>query len=246
MAQIHTGSPCTMGVLSMLNSIFNGIFDTGLTSVIAVQDFLICVGCSLVIGLVLALMFMYRTRYTKSFVATLALLPAVVCVVIMMVNGNIGTGVAVAGAFSLVRFRSAPGSAKEIGAIFTAMGAGLIAGMGYLAYAVMFSLLIGGVGMLYTAIDFGGSKGSLNKTLQVTIPENLDYTGVFSDIFAKRTRDCELVKVKTTNMGSMFRLTYDITLKSADDEKAMIDELRCRNGNLEISVSTHGVSGVEL
>jgi len=230
----------------MLDTIFRGIFDTGLTSVIAIQDFMLCVGCSLAIGLVLALMFMYRTRYTKSFVATLALLPAVVCVVIMMVNGNIGTGVAVAGAFSLVRFRSAPGTAKEIGAIFTAMGAGLIAGMGYLAYAAIFALLIGGIGMLYTAVDFGGSKGSLNKTLMITIPENLDYTDVFSDIFEKRTKSCELVKVKTTNMGSMFRLTYDITLVSAADEKDMIDELRCRNGNLEISLSTHGLSSVEL
>jgi hypothetical protein len=230
----------------MLDTIFRGIFDTGLTSVIAIQDFMLCVGCSLAIGIVLALMFMYRTRYTKSFVATLALLPAVVCVVIMMVNGNIGTGVAVAGAFSLVRFRSAPGTAKEIGAIFTAMGAGLIAGMGYLAYAAIFALLIGGIGMLYTAVDFGGSKGSLNKTLMITIPENLDYTDVFSDIFEKRTKSCELVKVKTTNMGSMFRLTYDITLASAADEKDMIDELRCRNGNLEISLSTHGLSSVEL
>lgn len=230
----------------MLDTIFRGIFDTGLTSVIAIQDFMLCVGCSLAIGLVLALMFMYRTRYTKTFVATLALLPAVVCVVIMMVNGNIGTGVAVAGAFSLVRFRSAPGTAKEIGAIFTAMGAGLIAGMGYLAYAAIFALLIGGIGMLYTAVDFGGSKGSLNKTLMITIPENLDYTDVFSDIFEKRTKSCELVKVKTTNMGSMFRLTYDITLASAADEKDMIDELRCRNGNLEISLSTHGLSSVEL
>jgi hypothetical protein len=230
----------------MLDTIFRGIFDTGLTSVIAIQDFMLCVGCSLAIGLVLALMFMYRTRYTKSFVATLALLPAVVCVVIMMVNGNIGTCVAVAGAFSLVRFRSAPGTAKEIGAIFTAMGAGLIAGMGYLAYAAIFALLIGGIGMLYTAVDFGGSKGSLNKTLMITIPENLDYTDVFSDIFEKRTKSCELVKVKTTNMGSMFRLTYDITLASAADEKDMIDELRCRNGNLEISLSTHGLSSVEL
>jgi hypothetical protein len=230
----------------MLDTIFRGIFDTGLTSVIAIQDFMLCVGCSLAIGLVLALMFMYRTRYTKSFVATLALLPAVVCAVIMMVNGNIGTGVAVAGAFSLVRFRSAPGTAKEIGAIFTAMGAGLIAGMGYLAYAAIFALLIGGIGMLYTAVDFGGSKGSLNKTLMITIPENLDYTDVFSDIFEKRTKSCELVKVKTTNMGSMFRLTYDITLASAADEKDMIDELRCRNGNLEISLSTHGLSSVEL
>lgn len=239
-------SLCSMEGLSMLNSIFSGIFDAGFTNVISIQDFLLCVGCSLAIGFVLAFMFMFRSRYTKSFVATLALLPAVVCVVIMMVNGNIGTGVAVAGAFSLVRFRSAPGTAREIGAIFLAMGAGLVAGMGYLAYAAIFTLLIGGAGMIYTAVDFGGSRGSLDKTLMVTIPENLDYTDIFSDIFTRRTKACELVKVKTTNMGSMFRLTYDITLKSAADEKAMIDELRCRNGNLEISVSSHGLSSVEL
>ena len=118
----------------MFANLFQGLFDTDMTSVIAISDFLLCVGSALVVGLILAAFYMYQTRYTKSFVATLALLPAVVCVVIMMVNGNIGTGVAVAGAFSLVRFRSAPGSAKEIGAIFLAMGTGLIIGMGYIGY----------------------------------------------------------------------------------------------------------------
>lgn len=111
-------------------SLFRGLFDTDMTHVISVSDFLLCIGCSLLIGLVLAACYTYRTRYTKSFVVTLALLPAVVCVVIMMVNGNVGAGVAVAGAFSLVRFRSVPGTAKEIGVLFLAMGAGLIAGMG--------------------------------------------------------------------------------------------------------------------
>jgi len=115
-----------------METLFKGIFDTELTSVISVPDFLLCIGISLVIGLIIAFSYMYKTRYTKSFVVTLALLPAVVCVVIMMVNGNVGTGVAVAGAFSLVRFRSVPGTAKEIGTLFLAMGAGLIAGMGYL------------------------------------------------------------------------------------------------------------------
>ena len=233
-------------MLNSLNTIFSGIFDSDVASVIALSDFLLCVGCSLVIGLVLALMYMYRSRYTKSFVATLAILPAVVCVVIMMVNGNIGAGVAVAGAFSLVRFRSAPGSAREIGAIFLAMGSGLIAGMGYLAYAAIFTLLIGGVGMLYARMDLGGRRGSLNKTIKVTIPEDLDYTDVFDDIFAEHTASHELVRVKTTNMGSLFKLTYDVTLKRAADEKAMIDEMRTRNGNLEIAVSACGGSGAEL
>ena len=121
----------------MLDNLFKGLFDTALTDVIGVTDFLLCLGFSLLLGLLMAFAYMYRTRYTKSFVVTLALLPAVVCVVIMMVNGNVGTGVAVAGAFSLVRFRSVPGTAKEIGVLFLAMGVGLIAGMGYMAFAAL-------------------------------------------------------------------------------------------------------------
>ena len=167
----------------MLDNLFRGLFDTDMTSVISVPDFLLCLGCSLLIGLLFAVMYMYRTRYTKSFVVTLALLPAVVCVVIMMVNGNVGTGVAVAGAFSLVRFRSVPGTAKEIGILFLAMGAGLIAGMGYLGYAFLFAVILSDANMLYNHFDFGSrKKASLYKTLHITIPEDLDYTGVFEEL----------------------------------------------------------------
>lgn len=222
----------------MLANIFRGIFDTDMTSVIAPSDFLLCVVCALVIGLILAGFYMYRTRYTKSFVATLALLPAVVCVVIMMVNGNVGTGVAVAGAFSLVRFRSVPGSAKEIGAIFLAMGTGLIVGMGYLGYAFLCAIILGFFSALYNWLDFGvRNKNELYKTLHITIPEDLDYTDVFAPILKKYTSECELAVVKTTNMGSLFRLTYNLKLKSVGKEKEMIDKLRCRNGNLEITIS---------
>lgn len=222
----------------MLANIFRGIFDTDMTSVIAPSDFLLCVVCALVIGLILAGFYMYRTRYTKSFVATLALLPAVVCVVIMMVNGNVGTGVAVAGAFSLVRFRSVPGSAKEIGAIFLAMGTGLIVGMGYLGYAFLCAIILGFFSALYNRLDFGArNKNELYKTLHITIPEDLDYTDVFAPILKKYTSECELAVVKTTNMGSLFRLTYNLKLKSVGKEKEMIDKLRCRNGNLEITIS---------
>lgn len=219
----------------MLDSFFRGVFDTELTTVIAPAVFLLCVGVSLLIGLLLCAMTMWRAKSSGSFVVTLALLPAVVCVVIMMVNGNVGAGVAVAGAFSLVRFRSAPGSAREIGAIFIAMGAGLIAGMGYLGYAVLFSLILGGVTMLYTAMHLG--EGGRNKTLHITIPEDLDYTGVFDPVLKEYTTDYTLRHVKTTNMGSLFKLTYDLTLRDPAKEKAFIDELRRRNGNLEISVS---------
>ena len=212
----------------MADRIFRGIFDSDLITVISVGDFLLCMATALVLGLILALVYIYRTRYTKSFVITLALLPAVVCVVIMLVNGNVGTGVAVAGAFSLVRFRSVPGTAKEICTLFLAMGAGLIVGMGYLGFAVLFTAIMCVVYAVYNRFDFGAKKNfAAYKTLTIMIPEDLVY-------------------VKTTNMGSMFRLTYHITLRDAAGEKEMIDELRCRNGNLEISVSRQETAAPEL
>lgn len=231
----------------MIDSIFKGLFDTDMTSVITVTEFLLCVGCALLIGIILAFSHMYRSRYTKSFVMTLALLPAVVCVVIMMVNGNVGAGVAVAGAFSLVRFRSVPGTAKEITMLFLAMGAGLIAGMGYLGFALLFALLMSVFCVLYNHLDLGIKKNTaLYKTLNITIPEDLDYTDVFEEVLSTYTTSCELVRVKTTNMGSMFRLTYDLTLRDAALEKEMIDKLRCRNGNLEITVSKQETIVAEL
>ena len=231
----------------MLENLFRGLFDTDLVAVISVTDFLLCLGCSLVLGLVMAFAYMYRTRYTKSFVITLALLPAVVCVVIMLVNGNVGTGVAVAGAFSLVRFRSVPGTAKEICMLFLAMGAGLIAGMGYLGFAVLFTLVMCAVFVLYNCLDFGTKKNAaVFKTFTITIPEDLDYSGVFDDVFAEFTRSHDLIRVKTTNMGSMFKLTYNLELRDAAKEKEMVDKMRCRNGNLEIAVSKQETVGTEL
>lgn len=231
----------------MLDSLFRGLFDTDMTTVISLTDFLLCIGCSLLIGLILAFAHMYRSRYTKSFVVTLALLPTVVCVVIMMVNGNVGAGVAVAGAFSLVRFRSAPGTAKEITMLFLAMGSGLIAGMGYLSFALLFTLIMCAFSVLYNYLDFGSKKNdAVYKTMNITIPESLDYTGVFESIFDEYTASYELIRVKTTDMGSLFRLTYNLTLRDAAKEKEMIDKLRCRNGNLEITVSKQETTAAEL
>ena len=221
----------------MIDNLFRGLFDADMTVIITPAEFLTCLGVSLGIGLILAALYQYHTRYTRSFVVTLALLPAVVCVVIMMVNGNVGTGVAVAGTFSLVRFRSAPGTAREICAIFLAMAAGLIAGMGYLGYAALFALILGGITMAYHALGFGGGNAALRcRTLHITIPEDLDYTGVFDPILAQYATKSELKQVKTTNMGSLFKLTYDLTLRDGGQEKALIDTLRQRNGNLEISL----------
>ena len=231
----------------MLENLFKGLFDTDLVTVISVTDFLLCLGFSLVLGLIMAFAYMYRTRYTKSFVITLALLPAVVCVVIMLVNGNVGTGVAVAGAFSLVRFRSVPGTAKEICTLFLAMGAGLIAGMGYLGFAVLFTVVMCIIFVVYNRLDFGTKRNSETfKTLTITIPEDLDYSGIFDDIFADFTATHDLIRVKSTNMGSMFKLTYNVMLCDVTREKEMIDKIRQRNGNLEIVASKQETVGTEL
>ena len=229
-----------------MEAIFKGIFDSELTQTIGVGDFLLCLGVSLVLGLIMAAAYIWKNEHTKSFLVTLALLPAVVCVVIMMVNGNIGAGVAVAGAFSLVRFRSAPGSAKEIVTIFLAMGAGLIAGMGYLGFAALFTVIMCTMFFIYNAMASSAKSDMVNKTIKITIPEDLDYSGAFDDIFAEYTKKNELIKVKTTNMGSMFRLTYNVTLRDATCEKQMIDRIRERNGNLEIVVSKQETRVAEL
>lgn len=231
----------------MNDSIFRGLFDSDLTAVISITDFLLCIATALAVGLVILLSYMHKNRYTKSFVVTLALLPAVVCVVIMMVNGNVGTGVAVAGAFSLVRFRSVPGTAREIVVLFLAMGAGLICGMGYIGFAIIFTLVLCAAFLLYSTIDFGSQKNAaLYKTITITIPEDLDYTNVFDQVFAEYASSWNLVRVKTTNRGSLFRLTYDVTLRDSAKEKELIDKLRCRNGNLEITVSKQDTTVVEL
>ena len=217
---------------------FKGLFDTSTSVTISIKDFLLCVGVALVLGVFLAVVYAVKSRYTKSFLITLGILPAVVCIVIMMVNGNVGAGVAVAGAFSLVRFRSAAGTAKEIAVIFLAMAAGLVCGMGYLAYAALFTLIIGVIFLALQFIKITQSKSVLKqKTLRITIPEDLDYTSIFNDIFDKYTTEYKLTNVKTSNMGSLFKLTYHLTEKDIAKEKEMIDELRIRNGNLEISIS---------
>lgn len=231
----------------MLSNIFTGIFDTTGETVIAVPQFILCIVVSLMIGAFITWVYTYKSRYTASFAITLAMLPAVVCIVIMMVNGNVGAGVAVAGAFSLVRFRSVPGTAKEIGTIFLAMAAGLIAGMGYLGFAVLFSLIMGLVMLMLNITGFGTHKKATNdKTLKITIPEDLNYGEVFDDLFEQYLTRREVIAVKTSNMGSLYKLTYHITLKDQKQEKKFIDELRCRNGNLEISIMQQEVNVNEL
>ncbi|MBQ9743819.1 MAG: DUF4956 domain-containing protein [Clostridia bacterium] len=225
----------------MLDNLFKGVFSQPGEAVILVHIFLLCILSALACGIILALAYTYKSRYTKSFLMTICILPAVVCTVIMMVNGNIGTGVAVAGAFSLVRFRSTPGSAKEICTIFIAMGAGLISGMGYLAYAILFSILLSVITVVFKAIKIGKVKEN-TKVLLITVPEDLNYDTAFDEILKNYTKSYELFTVKTSNLGSLFKLKYLVDMKSGVSEKEMIDEIRCRNGNLEIRLSTQELS----
>lgn len=214
---------------------------------ITLGDFVITIIAALILGAVLALTYKYKSNPTKSFVGTLAILPAVVSVVILMVSGSLGAGVAVAGTFSLVRFRSAPGTAKEIGAIFMAMAVGLACGMGFMGAAVVFTVIMCVVVLVYETVGFGKSNMSvLNKTINITVPEDLDYSEIFDEVWEKYVSKVEMTKIKTTNLGSLNKLTYNITLKEKNTEKQLIDDIRCRNGNLEISMSAQVTEQMEL
>ncbi len=188
---------------------------------------------SVICGLVIALLYMYKSNYSRNFVVALVILPALVQVVITVVNGNLGAAVSVMGAFSLVRFRSAPGTSKDITAIFFAMAVGLANGMGYVIYSAAIVLTVGAVYILLMSAGFG-AKGERERHLKVLVPENLDYTQIFDDIFGRYLNRSELIKVKTTDLGSVFELNYSIEMKDKGKEKEFIDELRTRNGNLTI------------
>ena len=222
--------------MNVLDSVFTSVFQTSgeLTGGVTSGDFLICCLASIVLGCLCALTYMFKHDYSKNFVVTLALMPLIVQMVITLVNGNIGAGIAVMGVFNLVRFRSIPGSAKDIGSVFFAMAIGLATGMGYLVLAALFTAIVGIANIAYVLSPFGKRKEP-SKLLKVTIPEDLDYTGIFDDLFDHYTSSHELIEVRTTNMGSLFQLDYQISLKRNEDEKRFIDEIRCRNGNLKVS-----------
>lgn len=213
----------------MLENLF-----TNTASQFSIQTAMICSIVSLVLGLVIAVLYMLQGKnYSKNYIITVALLPAMVQVVIMLVNGNLGTSVAVMGAFSLVRFRSMPGNAKEIATIFFAVVVGLATGMGYITYACLITALIGLTMLVLTKSGFGESK-ELMKELKITIPDHLEYDGLFDDLFIEYTNKSELFFVRTTNMGSLYELQYHIELKDDARTKQFIDAIRCRNGNLPI------------
>lgn len=220
---------------STLNEI---VTTTSNYEIMSLELYIICILSAVVMGLILSFAIQFRSSISKSFAITLALLPSVVCVVIMMVNGSIGAGIAVAGTFSLVRFRSVPGTGREITGVFIAMAIGLACGMGNVLYGGIFTIITIICLLALEISSFGNREVEITqKLLKITIPEDLDYSEVFTDLFDKYCESTRLTMVKTVNLGSMFRLSYEIKLKDINEEKALIDQIRVRNGNLEISAS---------
>ena len=226
----------------MLSHLFYDIFtDTAVDPVML----MLAIGVSLLLGLVVAKVYQFKTVYSKSFVMSLALLPTLIAIVIFLVNGSLGAGVAVMGAFSLIRFRSAPGGAKELVSIFLVMTIGIAIGMGYLVFATVFTLIMSLVMLLLEVVNFGQMKHSMRQ-LTIVIPESLDYESIFDDIFNKAANHVELANVKTSDMGSLFKIKYIIQLNGRMTEKELIDALRTRNGNLEIAISRYITKENEL
>lgn len=222
---------------------FTSIYSSSVTA----AEFFWMAAVAVLCGAAYAWIMARRVRATKRFFIVVAMIPFLVGAVITFVNGNIGTGVAIGGAFSLIRFRSAPGSADEIAAILAAMGAGIAFGMGYLAYGVIILL---GLALLYLLLAslnlFESRPMQTERILKVTVPESLEYTDMFDDVFARYLKSTERLGVKTTGMGSMFRLSFLVRLKDAKEEKAFIDALRTRNGNLEISLLPYSEQQAQL
>lgn len=222
-------------------SLFSSIF----TSTFTLGQFLIAVLASMVLGFVVSIYYMFRNTYSKSFVPSLILIPAIECVVIIMINGNMGAGIAVAGSFALIRFRSARGSAKDLTAIFMAMAIGIICGTGYIGIAVLFTLIVCAVGMFLSFVKYGECDGQM-RYLKITVPENLNYDEAFEEVLDNYCSSYEIEKVKTLSLGSLFRVDYSIVMKDTSKIKAMIDDLRIRNNNLEIVCGKEAVSKEEL
>ena len=218
---------------------FESIYSTTVTA----SQFFLMAAAALITGIVYAWIMSFRVRSSRRFFLVNALIPFVVASIMTFVNGNIGAGVAIGGAFTLIRFRSAPGTADEIASILIAMGAGIAFGAGFVGYGVVILL---GLGIIYTLVSmlpiFEHKNMAEEQLLKITIPESLEYTGMLDDIFERYLKSCEKAGVKTTGMGSLFCLSYKIKLKDPVNEKALIDELRTRNGNLEVSIVPYAES----
>ena len=223
----------------MLKSLFNST-----SSSVELWAILVCTLVSIILGVIVAYTHKKTSKYSKNFLITLAILPVLVQTVMIMVNGNLGTSIAIVGAFSLVRFRSLPGTSKEILSVFFAMAIGLATGMGHIFFASIMTVIVSVSIILFNKLKLFDLNPN-TKMLKILIPENLDYTNMFDDIFKKFVKEYKLEKVKMTNMGSLFELSYRITFKNDINEKEFIDEIRIRNGNLKIILS-HELEGTEM
>ena len=213
------------------------MFDSIYSSTVTVSQFFIMSAAAIVSGIIYAWLMSFKVRSKKRFFIVASILPFIVAAVITFVNGNIGAGVAIGGAFGLIRFRSAQGSSDEIVTVLIAMGSGIAFGMGYVGYGVVILLGMAVYFFVLSALPiFEHKKFSQDKMLKITIPESLEYTNIFGDTFSHYLKSVENEGVKTTGMGSMFKLSFKIQMKDPAEEKAFIDELRTKNGNLEISI----------
>lgn len=216
----------------MFSSMFTGTDASGISAKGAV----VCIGVSIALGFVISIIYMLserKKRYSPHFAFTLVILPAVVCSVIMLVGSDIAKAVSLGGVFALVRFRSVPGNSKDIASVFYCMSVGLAAGMGYVIFAVVFAVVIGLLYLALTLLGYGEKKGNI-KELKITIPENLNFQGAFDDLFDEYSNGATLERIKTTNLGTLYELTYSIDMKENINEKQFMDSIRCRNGNLNI------------
>ena len=221
----------------------SSIFSSALAGGFSVGSYMLCLLFAGLCGTVAALALSRESTASRSFLISLVVLPIIVTTVILMVNGNVGTGVAVAGAFSLVRFRSAAGKARDISAIFLVMTAGLACAAGYLAVALLFTIIASAVMLLLSRIPLSCDRFA---ALHITVPESLHFTDAFDDLFEKYTKSRKLTKAKTSNMGSLYKLEYKIEMKDPAAIQEFLDALRCRNGNLEIALLENTEEGVEL
>ena len=213
----------------MLGSIFSEAVST-----ITTANCLVCMGTAIVLGILISVTHKLTTKTTVNFLLTLSLLPLLVFAVILLVNGNLGTSLAVAGAFSLIRFRSMAGTSKELISVFWAMAVGLALGMGYVIFSVVITLIVSAI--MFISSKIINRKDLEERKLKIIIPENLDYEEIFNDIFEKYLNKSELEKVKTTNMGSMYELQYMVSLKNGVNQKEFLDEIRVRNGNMLVMI----------
>lgn len=223
----------------MIESIFNSTT----AATISVENFIICIGVGIILGAIISATHKLTTKTTPNFVITLTILPVLVLVVILLVNGNLGTSLAVAGTFGLIKFRSMQGNSKEIVSVFWAMAVGLALGMGFVTLAILITII---VSIMMFVLSRFTNIATGERKLKIVIPENLDYEEVFDDLLKAFTSKCEMMKVKTTNMGSMYELQYRVVLNKGVKEKDFLDEIRVRNGNMLVMLERQEISEVEL